>query len=54
MDKNELISRRDFFKKSIAKALPFLAGIAFGPTLLAACDKDDPELEAALNDRKGD
>ena len=49
MDKNEFISRRDFFKKSIKKALPILAGIAFGPTLLAACNKEDEELEKALN-----
>ena len=38
----ELMSRRAFFKKAISKTLPILAGVAFGPTLLAACDKDDP------------
>jgi len=40
---DELLSRREFFKKSAKKALPIMAVVAFGPTLLTSCDTDDED-----------
>lgn len=40
-ENEELHSRREFFKKAAKKTLPMLAIVAFGQTLLNACDKDD-------------
>lgn len=38
----ELQSRREFFKSTAQKALPFVAFTAFGG-LLSSCDKDEPD-----------
>lgn len=46
--KDELLSRRDFFKKAAKRVLPILA-VGVMPGLLASCDDDNEELERALN-----
>ena len=39
----ELQSRREFFKSAAKGALPILGIMAFGPTLLTACEPDEDE-----------
>lgn len=39
--KEELQSRRDFFKKTVKGALPILGVLTLGPTFLTSCDPDD-------------
>lgn len=39
--KEEIISRRSFFKKAASAALPIVAAIAM-PSLLASCEIDEP------------
>ena len=38
---NELLSRREFFKRTVQKTLPFMAAMSF-PSFLLSCGGDDP------------
>ncbi len=46
--KDDIITRRDFFKQAVQKTLPILMGTSLLPSILA-CRKDDPVLEGNLN-----
>lgn len=41
--KEDLLSRREFFKKTARKTLPIMAVAAFGTSFLASCDFDEPD-----------
>ena len=49
---NEIITRRDFFKKAASKTLPILIGASSLP-LLFSCNKDDEELLEAIDREEG-
>lgn len=51
MKKQELQSRRDFFKKAAKGVLPILGVIVLGPTILSSCDKDDDVPESNNNNQ---
>ncbi len=49
---DEILSRREFFKKTAKGALPFLAFGMFGPSILSACSKNEDE--EWINQRTGE
>ena len=50
--KEEILNRRDFFKKSIKKTLPILVGASMFSSFIS-CDKDDDEFIQAIDDAEG-
>ena len=51
---DELLSRREFFKKAAKGALPILGVIAFGPTVLTSCGDDDDNPDPIIPNPGGD
>lgn len=43
MNKDDLHSRRDFFKKSLYTVLPIIGSVVLANPLLSSCSKDDDE-----------
>ena len=43
MNKDDLHSRRDFFKKSLCTVLPIIGSVVLANPLLSSCIKDDDE-----------
>lgn len=43
MKKENLESRREFFKNAAKKALPILAISLLGPSVLSSCGEDEPD-----------
>lgn len=50
--KNELQSRRDFFRKITQKSLPILGVIVFGPAVFS-CDREEDPLEVGSGGGSG-
>ena len=48
MNNNEIVTRRQFFKKATVAALPLMA-IAILPNILTSCEIDDPIVYGCTN-----